>query len=120
VGGVLPRCALHTVGRAEGDGRQDISGKAGRGFYDYTEGAAKPLPAAEPAQRALGRIEQYGALRMGGALAPRLASAGQALTTAFADARFGGALRIGDDAWLVPGDGRTATAIAAQAGVPMS
>jgi 3-hydroxybutyryl-CoA dehydrogenase len=55
---------------------------------------------------------------MGADLVPRLAASGLAIDAAAADPRFPrGALRIGDDAWLVPGDGRTAMAIAANAGV---
>jgi 3-hydroxybutyryl-CoA dehydrogenase len=91
--------------------------KSGRGFYDYAEGAARPVPATAPPQRAPGRIVRHGGLRMGAALASRLAAAGMVLVTAPADARFPqGALRIDDAAWLVPGDGRTATAVAATAG----
>jgi 3-hydroxybutyryl-CoA dehydrogenase len=86
--------------------------KAGRGFYDYGANAAKPAPATEPPQAKPGKITRHGELRMGGELASRLAATGAA-----ADPRFPqGALRIGD-AWLIPGDGRTATAVAANAGV---
>jgi 3-hydroxybutyryl-CoA dehydrogenase len=92
--------------------------KAGRGFYDYAQGATKPSAATEPSQRRPDRIAAHGELRMGAGLASRFAAAGIAFDAASVDARFPhGALRIDDAAWLVPGDGRTATAIAASASV---
>ena len=95
--------------------------KAGRGFYDYSAGAAKPAPFTEPAQSRLATIAQLGELRMGGELVGRLAAAGIVCEAGTADPRFpGGALRTknGNDlAWLVPADGRTATSVAATAGV---
>ena len=95
--------------------------KAGRGFYDYGAGAVKPAPAAEPAQPRPAKIARLGDLRMGACWA-RLATAGITTDVAIADPRFpSGALRVvGNEdnvAWLVPADGRTATAIAAKAGM---
>ena len=87
--------------------------KAGRGFYDYGANAAKPAPTTEPPQPKPGKIARHGELRMGAELAARIAATGAA-----ADRRFPqGALHLDDTAWLVPGDGRTATAVAASAGV---
>ena len=68
VGGVLPRCALHAVGAAAGDGRGRLSGrKAGRGFYDYADGcgqAAAVHRGPQPPSRR--KIARHGELRMGG------------------------------------------------------
>jgi 3-hydroxybutyryl-CoA dehydrogenase len=92
--------------------------KAGRGFYDYSANADKPAPTAEPSQPNPGKVTRHGELRMGADLAVRLASAGTTINAGAADPRFPqGALHIGNAAWLVPGDGRTATAVAARAGV---
>jgi 3-hydroxybutyryl-CoA dehydrogenase len=87
--------------------------KAGRGFYDYGANAAKPMPTTEPPQAKPAKVTRHGELRMGAELAARIAATGAA-----ADRRFPqGALRLDETAWLVPGDGRTATAVAASAGV---
>jgi 3-hydroxybutyryl-CoA dehydrogenase len=92
--------------------------KSGRGFYDYSANAAVPSPATEPPCSPPGKIARLGELRMGAELAARLAGSGLAFDVAAADSRFPlGALRIDDAAWLVPGDGRTATAMAAAAGL---
>ena len=92
--------------------------KAGRGFYDYAEGSVKPSPLTEAGRAKPAKIARQGDLRMGTALATRMAASGIAIDAAAADARFPqGALRIDDSAWLVPGDGRTATAVAAAASV---
>jgi len=96
--------------------------KAGRGFFDYGANAVKPTPSAESPQPRPGKIAKAGELRMGAALAARLAAAGLTTDVAIADPRFpSGALRIAGNAdniaWLVPADGRTATAIAAKAGI---
>ena len=94
--------------------------KAGRGFYDYGANAGKPAPSTEIPQPGPGKITRHGELRMGADLAARLAASGLTMDTAVADPRFPqGALQIeneDDGAWLVPGDGRTATAIASDAG----
>ena len=95
--------------------------KAGRGFYDYATSAVRPAPATESPRPKPGRITQHGELRMGADLVARLSVSGMASDQAAIDPRFPhGALHVeseGDDAWLVPGDGRTATAMAALAGV---
>jgi 3-hydroxybutyryl-CoA dehydrogenase len=95
--------------------------KTGRGFYDYGVNAVKPTPSAESLHPKPGGIARHGELRMGADLVARLAASGIAIDAAAADPRFPyGVLRIesdGDDAWLAPGDGRTATAIAAGTGV---
>ena len=96
--------------------------KAGRGFYDYSAGAVKPAPAAEAPRPRPAKIARLGELRIGAALVARLASSGITTDVAIADPRFpNGALRVvGNEdnvAWLVPGDGRTATAVAAKAGI---
>jgi 3-hydroxybutyryl-CoA dehydrogenase len=93
--------------------------KAGRGFYDYGSDAARPEPSTKPAQARPAKVAQSGTLLMGGELVARLAASGIAADAGNADARFPrGALRVGDDvAWLVPADGRTATAVAAAARV---
>jgi 3-hydroxybutyryl-CoA dehydrogenase len=95
--------------------------KAGRGFFDYSDGAAKPAPSTEPARARPATIAQLGELRMGGELVARIAAAGVVPGTGKGDPRFsGGALRVENGnavAWLVPADGRTATAVAAAAGV---
>jgi len=100
--------------------------KAGRGFYDYTANVARPPPATEPAQPKPAKVARVGELRMGAGLAARIAAAGIASDVAIADPRFPqGALRVfgakaGNEdrqVWLVPCDGRTATAIAASAGI---
>ena len=95
--------------------------KAGRGFYEYGAGAAKPAPYTAPAHPRPGKVVRLGDLQMGGALVARLAAAGIVAETGVADARLaGGALRIDNGsevAWVVPADGRTATAIAAATGL---
>ena len=95
--------------------------KAGRGFYDYATSAVRPVPATESPRPEPGRITRHGELRMGADLVARLSASGMASDQAAIDPRFPhGALHVeseGDDAWLVPGDGRTATAMAALAGV---
>jgi len=99
--------------------------KSGRGFYAYGPGTALPPPQTEaPGPRPV-RVIVHG--DAGGAparvapLVARLDAAGVAVERAPADARFGsGALQVvgpAGDAWLVPTDGRTATARAALAGV---
>ncbi len=96
--------------------------KAGRGFYDYGATAAKAAPSAEVPQPKPVQVERHGELRMGAALSARFAAAGLIVDAKLADTRFAhGACKItgmgGNVAWLVPADGRTATAVAAAAGV---
>ena len=96
--------------------------KAGRGFYSYAPDAQRPAPTTESPQPTPGKIARQGDLRMGGDLLARMATAGISIDAAIADPRFPqGVLRfVGNEdivSWLVPGDGRTATSIAAKAGV---
>jgi 3-hydroxybutyryl-CoA dehydrogenase len=95
--------------------------KAGRGFFDYGADAARPAPSTEPAQPRPAEVARLGELQLGGELVARFAAAGIEAEAGNADARFPrGALRVGRGnavAWLVPADGRTATAIGAAAGV---
>ena len=92
--------------------------KAGRGFFEYGANAQKPVPTTELPQARPGKIARLGELRMGAELAARFATAGITTDIAIADPRFAqGALRIDNISWLVPSDGRTATAIAAKAGI---
>jgi 3-hydroxybutyryl-CoA dehydrogenase len=92
--------------------------KAGRGFYSYAPDVQKPAPSVESPQPKPRKIARQGDLRMGAGLVARLATAGIIVDGAIADPRFPqGVLRIDNISWLVPGDGRTATAIAAKAGV---
>jgi 3-hydroxybutyryl-CoA dehydrogenase len=93
--------------------------KAGRGFYDYTPDAQTPPPATESPYPQPPALAVHGELRMGSELIARLVAAGHSVANAGRDVRFPqGALRCGDNAWLVPSDGRTATAIASEAGIP--
>ena len=92
--------------------------KSGRGIYDYGASAVVPKPATEPAQSRPGKIVRVGDLAVGAELVGRFSAAGFAVDSAIADPRLPrGALRIDNRVWLVPGDGRTATAIAAAAGL---
>ena len=96
--------------------------KAGRGFYDYGANAVKPLASTEASQSKPAKIARHGELRLGAELSARFAAAAISVDAAPADARFAqGAYRVtgsGDHcAWLVPGNGLTATEIAARAGV---
>jgi 3-hydroxybutyryl-CoA dehydrogenase len=95
--------------------------KSGRGFYDYGAGAAMPAPQTEDPGPRPARVVVHGGQGLAAALVARVAAAGVAVDHAAADVRFGGcALRVpgpAGDAWLVPSDGRTATARAVEAGV---
>lgn len=92
--------------------------KSGRGFYDYTPGAAPAAPHTEPTHPAPARVTVAGRDRRTDALASRLAGAGLALVHAPMITKLGVACLVVDDAWLVPSDGRTATAMAAASGHP--
>jgi len=93
--------------------------KAGRGFYDYTPDAQKPPPATEAAHPKPQALAVHGELRMGSALIARLIASGLDVASAVRDQRFPqGALCCDDSTWLVPSDGRTATSMASEAGVP--
>lgn len=78
--------------------------KSGRGFYDYTPGAAKPAADTEAPQAAEARAIAAGPLGVAEPLAERLAAAGVALERKAG----GGWLEIGG-ARLALSDGRSAT-----------
>ena len=84
--------------------------KSGRGFFDYSEGAARPAPVTVPARLAPERIVVRGDAGLATPLLARLAQA--RITVASSQARDGfpdGAIEVGD-AVLALSDGRTATA----------
>jgi 3-hydroxybutyryl-CoA dehydrogenase len=95
--------------------------KSGRGFYGYGAGAAMPLPQTEDTGPRPERVVVHGDPGIAAPLLARIAAAGTAVDHAVADARLGPcALRVpgpAGDAWLVPSDGRTATARAVPAGL---
>lgn len=91
--------------------------KAGRGYYDYAPGAAKPQPATAPKAPAPPRVTVVGGGASGDDWAALIAAAGIAVD------RVGGAggeltLRL-DHVDLVPTDGRTATERAASSRRPV-
>ena len=95
--------------------------KSGRGFYAYGEGVAMPAPQTEALGPRPARVIVHGDAGIAAPLVARIAAAGAAVDHAAPDARFGAcALRLpapAGDAWLVPSDGRSATARANAAGV---
>ena len=95
--------------------------KAGRGFYDYAPGAAKPVPHTEPTQPAPAQVSVHGDLGIASPLAERLAAGGVTVERARPDSRFPhGAIHVagsGGGAWLALTDGRTATRRVLDAGV---
>jgi len=95
--------------------------KAGRGFYDYAPGAAKPMPDTEAQQPAPARVTVHGELGHAAPLAERIAAGGVTVERARADSRFpAGAIHLpgsAGGAWLALTDGRTATMRVGQCGV---
>jgi len=87
--------------------------KSGRGFYDYAEGAVKPVAQAEPARQAATAIKAVGRLGIATALAERLAESGVAIEWVPSDEA--GRFEIGE-ARLMLSDGRSATRRAAEEG----
>lgn len=86
--------------------------KSGRGFYDYTEGAQRPTPAALSSERAVDGCVVEGHLGVAEPLVARLQAAGLAVTR-----RDGtGLLRVGD-AVLALSDGRLASQRAREDGL---
>lgn len=80
--------------------------KTGRGFYDYTDGAEKPLPATHaPAPRPRA-VAVHGGLGQGTGLVPRLEAAG--VEVGSVDEPGPGFLSV-DGVVVRPTDGRTAT-----------
>ncbi len=97
--------------------------KSGRGFYDYREGAERPAPRTEPAQKPVGMITVVGESPAAEALADRLEHSGLSFsrapeTDAPKEAPLGGGriAEIGRAALYVT-DGRSATQRAADNGV---
>jgi 3-hydroxybutyryl-CoA dehydrogenase len=88
--------------------------KTGRGFYDYREGAVRPQPQSEAAQKPVGKITVFGLSTAAEALAERLESSSLSFTRALdSDGRIA---EIGR-AVLYVTDGRSATQRAAESGV---
>ncbi len=87
--------------------------KSGRGFYDYREGAARPVAASEPAQPPPAKIALFGGSTATYALAGRLAAAGVAFERRAAG---DGRIAEADGAALYVSDGRSATRGAAESG----
>ncbi|MBL8427996.1 MAG: 3-hydroxyacyl-CoA dehydrogenase, partial [Dechloromonas sp.] len=88
--------------------------KSGRGFYDYREGAVKPVPQTEAPQTPAGKITVFGECAVAEALVERLQHSGLSFGRApDADGRIA---EIGL-AKLYVTDGRSATQRAAETGV---
>lgn len=81
--------------------------KSGRGFYDYADGAAKPLPGTEPPAPPPRRAIIEGPLGCWAPLETRIAQAGIAMAKGRAGSE-GPSIRL-DHAVLYPSDGRPAT-----------
>ncbi|MEO8753270.1 MAG: 3-hydroxyacyl-CoA dehydrogenase [Casimicrobiaceae bacterium] len=91
--------------------------KTGRGFFGYEPDAVKPAPQAEAPQPRPRRIRVAGDALMAGGLRDRLAASGFDVAPIAVNAAVAPGYLLADDTYLVPCDGRTATAIAAQGGV---
>jgi 3-hydroxybutyryl-CoA dehydrogenase len=89
--------------------------KSGRGYFDYREGAAKPVPQTESPHAQPAHIVVCGDTPAAQALAARLQAAGVTFTRA---ASTDGRIAQADDAVLYVTDGRSATQRAAQGNVP--
>jgi 3-hydroxybutyryl-CoA dehydrogenase len=87
--------------------------KSGRGFYDYSAGAAKAEPTTEPPHAKPAQVIVHGELGVAAPLAERIAAGGSSVERARADSRFpAGAIHVpgsGGGTWLALTDGRTAT-----------
>ncbi|MDV3440864.1 3-hydroxyacyl-CoA dehydrogenase PaaH [Pseudomonas otitidis] len=86
--------------------------KSGRGFYDYTEGAQRPTPAALSSEQTVDGCVVEGHLGVAEPLVARLQAAGLAVTRRDGD----GLLRVGD-AVLALSDGRLASQRAREDGL---
>ncbi len=91
--------------------------KSGRGFYDYSASAVKPLPATVPAQAQPHDIVVYGQSAAALALATRLQTNSVSFTQAQAHA-LGDTLATAGGATLRVTDGRSATRCAAETQTP--
>ena len=88
--------------------------KSGRGYYDYREGAEKPVPQTEPGHARPARIVVCGDAPAAEALAARLQAAGVAFERA---ASTDGRIAEAGEAVLYLTDGRSATQRASETGV---
>jgi 3-hydroxybutyryl-CoA dehydrogenase len=88
--------------------------KTGRGFYDYGQDAAEPVPICFPAQPAPVNVEAHGDLGWAAGLVDKLLAAGIEVDGVAAG---GPGHLIFDGVHLVPTDGRTATELAAAGAV---
>ena len=92
--------------------------KSGRGFYDYREGAERPAPRTEPAQKPVGMITVVGESPAAEALADHLSHSGLTYGRApDSDTRSDGRIAEIGRAALYVTDGRSATQRAADNGV---
>ena len=92
--------------------------KSGRGFYVYETNAPKPSPRTEAPQARPERIRVAGDFVVTGGLRDRLAASGFDVAQVAADTAIAPSYLVVDDTFLVPCDGRTATAIAVSSGQP--
>jgi 3-hydroxybutyryl-CoA dehydrogenase len=92
--------------------------KSGRGYFRYDPDAPKPMVQTEAPQPQPAHVGMAGEGPLIAGLRARLAAAGIAVATLPADASVGPAYMAVGDALLVPTDGRTATARAAESEQP--
>jgi 3-hydroxybutyryl-CoA dehydrogenase len=92
--------------------------KSGRGIYAYDANATKPGPQTESPQARPRRIRVAGDGAMTNGLRDRLAASGVDVAKIAADKAIAPGYLVVDDAFVVPCDGRTATAIAVGSGQP--
>jgi 3-hydroxybutyryl-CoA dehydrogenase len=90
--------------------------KSGRGFYDHGPSTQRPLPRTEAPQPAPSRVVVHGDVGASAALVERMRGAGATIERAAALPAFPGGVIEAGSAWLMPTDGRTATARAAASG----
>lgn len=92
--------------------------KSGRGFYVYETDASPPPPQTETLQPRPARIRIAGDGMMTAGLRERLTASGFDVKQMAADRAIAPSYLVVDDVFLVPCDGRPATAIAVSAGQP--
>jgi len=92
--------------------------KSGRGIYIHDANAPKPAPQTESLQARPARIRVAGDSAMTKGLADRLMASGFAVEKMASDAAIAPSYLVVGDAFVVPCDGRTATAIAVGGGQP--
>jgi 3-hydroxybutyryl-CoA dehydrogenase len=86
--------------------------KSGRGWYHYGEGTAPPSPDAASGRPAPAQVTEHG-------VSPLRTLLGRAQVTTRAGTDSGGAVELPSGARLVRCDGRPATALAAEWGIPV-